>query len=105
MDTDYLTPMAYHCIILANEASDILKSEIGAACSQFEDEDEYLKGILKFVIYIEKEPEDYLESWSLLDELDISIFKSAIKKLRKHIENTIKIPIKDRGEIPEYLSI
>jgi hypothetical protein len=102
MDTDYLTPMAYHCIVIANEASDILKSEIGAACSQFEEENEYLKGILKFIIDIEKEPEDYLESLSLLDELDISIFKSAIKRLREHIENTIRIPFEERGEIPEY---
>ncbi len=97
-----MTPMAYGCIIIANEASDILKTEIGAACSRFEEENEYLKGILKFVREIEKDPEDYLESWSLLDEIDISIFKAAVTRLREHIENTIRMPFEERDEIPEY---
>ncbi len=39
MDTDYLTPMAYECIRLADEATDVLKSTIGAACSKYGDED------------------------------------------------------------------
>ena len=102
MDTDYLTPMAYDCIIIANEASDILKTGIGAACYRFEDENEYLAGILKFVGEIEKDPEDYLESWSLLEELDVLIFKAGVIRLREHIEKTIETPFKERGEIPKY---
>lgn len=49
MDTDYLTEMAYHCIRLANDASDTLKAELGAMCSRFKDEEAYLKGILRYV--------------------------------------------------------
>jgi hypothetical protein len=102
MDTDYLTPMAYDCIIIANEASDTLKAEIGTACSRFDKENEYLEGILEFVREIEKDPEDYLESWSLLEELDVSIFKAGVIRLREHIEKTIETPFKERGKVPEY---
>jgi len=56
MDTDYLTPMAYDCIRLAGDATDVLKSEIGAACCQYRGEDEYLQGILADVKEIEEDP-------------------------------------------------
>jgi len=102
MDTDYLTPMAYDCIIIANDASDVLKTDIGAACSRFEDENEYLEGILEFVKEIEKNPEDYLDSWGLLEELDISIFTAEVIILKEHIEKTIETPFKKRGEVPIY---
>ncbi len=39
MDTDYLTPMAYDCIRLADDATDVLRSEIGAACSQYPEDE------------------------------------------------------------------
>lgn len=34
LDTSDLTPMAYDCIRLANTATDILKTDVGAACGQ-----------------------------------------------------------------------
>ena len=90
------------CIVIANDASDILKTDIGAAWSRFEDENEYLEGILNFVGEIEKNPEDYLESWSLLEELDVLIFKAGVMRLREHIEKTIETPFIKRGEVPIY---
>lgn len=75
MDTEYLTPMAYECIRLADEATDVLKSEIGAACSQYRDEDAYLQGILADVKEIEENPADYLDWWNLLEQTDMPKFK------------------------------
>ena len=101
MDTVYLTPMAYDCIRLADDATDVLRSEIGAACSQYPDEEAYLAGILADVKEIEEDPEDYLDWWNLLEETDIDKFLVKIRILREHIEKTIKTPIAERGE-PEF---
>jgi hypothetical protein len=93
--------MAYDCIPLAHEAIDVLKSEAGAACEQYRTEDGYLKGILKDVRAIEKDPRGYLDYWNLLEETDIRVFKRKLKVLREHIERTIATPLKERGE-PEW---
>lgn len=98
MDTDYLTPLAYECIRLADAATDVLKSEIGAACSQYRDEDAYLTGILCDVREIEDDPEDYLDWWNLLEQTDLAVFKKRIQALREHIEKTLKTPIENRGK-------
>jgi hypothetical protein len=98
MDTDYLTRMAYDCLIYANDATDVLKSELGAACMEFKEEDQYLAAILRHVIQIEEDPEDYLDCWNLLDQTDIKVFKRKIQSLRKQIQKTIKTPLKDRGK-------
>ena len=93
--------MAYDCIRLADDATDVLKSEIGAACSQYRSEDEYLQGILADVKEIEEDPEEYLDWWNLLEQTDIPEFISKIRVLRQHIEKVIKTPIAERGE-PEF---
>jgi hypothetical protein len=46
MDTDNLTDMAYQTIILANEATDVLKCELGVLCGKFKSENEYLNDFL-----------------------------------------------------------
>ena len=97
MDTDDLTLMAYRCIVDASEATDILKSELGAACSRFKTEDDYLKGILKHVKGIEKNPKAYLNDWNLLDDTDIKIFKKRLQSIRGQIEETLKTPVEKRG--------
>ena len=85
MDTDYLTPMAYDCITLAYDAIDVLRSELGAACMHFDDEDAYVKEI-------EEDPEDYLDDWNLLEETDLTRFRQKIQVLRQHVEKTIATP-------------
>jgi hypothetical protein len=101
MDTDYLTPMAYDCIRLANDAADILKSELGAACSQFRTEDDYLHGIMEYVKAIRDDPQGYLDRWDLLEEADVVEFRNSIQVLHDHIAKTIKTPVSERGE-PEF---
>jgi len=101
MDTDDLTPMAYDCILYANAATDVLKSELGALCSRHETEDECLRGMLQRVRSIEKHAKEYLESWNLIDEINIRIFRQHVKKLREFIEKVLATPIKERGEVEE----
>jgi hypothetical protein len=98
MDTDFLTQMAYDCIMLAEKATDVLMSELGAACSRYSNENEYLKGILADVKEIEEDPEEYLDSWNLLEQMDINVFKQRIHALREFIEKTITTPVNERGE-------
>ena len=98
MDTDSLTPMAYDCIRLADAATDVLKFELGAACSQYRDEDDYLRGILEDVKDIEEDPDEYLDQWNVLQQCDVDAFVQSIRTLREHIEKTIDTPILKRGE-------
>jgi len=86
MDTDQLTEMAYGCLRLADDASDCLKTEFGAACSKFRDEDEYLERILAYVLEIEAEPESFLDEWEKL------------RVLREYIQRAIATPIGRRGK-------
>lgn len=101
MDTNCLTPMARECIGFAQDATPTLAAELGAACSQYQDEDAYLHGILADVQEIEEDPEDYLDWWNLLEEVDMKTFQRKIRVLREHIEKTIATPIAERGE-PEF---
>ena len=97
MDTDDLTEMAYESIIIANVITDFLKCDLGVRSKDYEDENAYLNGILKFVQKIRNNPEGYLDSWNLLDELDLTNFKKGIEYLEKHILKTIETPIDKRG--------
>ena len=100
MDTDELTPMAYDCIRLANAATDVLKTELGAMCSRYLSEDDYLGGILEHVSEIEDDPRDYLDWWNLHEQTNLRTFKQKLKELREHIEKTRATPLKERGEPP-----
>jgi len=99
MDTDDLTEMAYESIIIANEITDFLKCDLGVRSKDYKDENAYLNGILNFVQKIRNDPKAYLNSWSLLEELDLCSFKERIKMLEKHILKTQKTPVDQRGDI------
>jgi hypothetical protein len=49
MDTDGLSELAYESIIIANEITDFLKTDLGVRNKDYKDEDSYLSGILIFV--------------------------------------------------------
>ena len=46
MDTDDLSDMAYRCIVRANDAHHILKSELGAESKNHKTENSYLRSVL-----------------------------------------------------------
>ncbi|VAX29900.1 hypothetical protein MNBD_NITROSPIRAE02-1567 [hydrothermal vent metagenome] len=90
--------MAYECIIRAEAVTHYLKTDFGAVSSQYENEEEYLNGILNYVMEIENDIEDYLDSWSILDETDVDIFLKRINEVKEFIKRTINTPLKERGE-------
>ena len=55
-------------------------------------EDEYLKGILKYVTRIEAHPVSYLDSWNLLEHTNRHSFKRSIQGLCEHIKKTMATP-------------
>jgi hypothetical protein len=100
MDTDYLTPMAYDIIARADEILDVLKTEIGCSCANFDSEDAFLKGTFEYIDRKINDPESYLDFWNYLDEIDIDEFKAKLKELKKFIIETIDTPLIERGEPP-----
>jgi hypothetical protein len=100
MDTDYLTPMTYDIIANAGMIMDELRLEIGSSCSKYKTEDSFLNGTLKFINKNIDDPEDFLDYWNYIDEINIEEFKNKLKKLRKKILLVINTPISDRGEPP-----
>ncbi len=99
MDTDDLTGMAYESIVIANAITDFLKCDLGVRSMEYDDENAYLDGILKFVRTIKNDPEGYLDYWNLLEEFDLASFKKEIEFLEKHILTTIETPIEQRGKV------
>ena len=102
MDTDDLTEMAYESIIIANEITDFLKCDLGVRSKDYKDENAYFNGILKFVQKIRNDPKAYLDSWNLLEELDLDFFVKGIEYLEKHFLKTLKTPIEQRGDNFHY---
>jgi hypothetical protein len=98
MDTDDLTEMAYQTIILADEATDVLKCELGILSGKYQTEDEYLARVLEYVAALSKEPEEFLDYWGLLDETHLPAFVGKLDKLRRHVEATLHTPYPKRGK-------
>ena len=91
MDTDDLTEMAYEIIVRADYILDVLRTEIGASCAKYEDEESFLKGTLDFISRKIKNPESYLDFWNYLDELS---------DLKTFIIKVIDTPLQNRREPP-----
>ena len=101
MDTDCLTSMAYETITLACQVLDVLRSEIGAAASGCNTEEEFLQGAKNHLQDILSAPRDYLDFWNYLKTVDMRLFKTGIRALIAHVEKTLATPYQDRGE-PEF---
>ena len=98
MDTGDLTDMAYNVLIMANNITDCLKTELGVLSAKYKNEDEYLNGILNFINKIKEAPENYFDFQVLWDELDIPFFKSSLEKLTKYVMMTLETPMEQRGK-------
>jgi hypothetical protein len=98
MDTDELTEMAYQTIILADEATDVLKCELGILCGKCRTEDEYLAHVLEYVAALSNKPEEFLDYWGLLEDTDVRTFGEKLEKLRQHVEATLQMPYVKRGK-------
>lgn len=97
MDTDDLTEQAYNVIQRADRVLDVLRAEIGASAQQYPSEDDFLKGSLKMLEDVLSDPESYLDSWNYLDTVDPKRFAAGVRGLMSQIEETLKVPIEQRG--------
>ena len=96
MDTDDLTEMAYQMIQIAKDISEDLRCDIGVRSGRYNDEDNYLKGVLCFLQKIVQHPEKYLKSWNI-DDIDMHHFKTSVLTLINHVSKIIATPIAERG--------
>lgn len=92
--------MAYQAVVRADEATDVLKCELGVLCGRFETEDEFLAGVLKYLAKLADAPEEYLDCWGLLDDTDPSAFAGKLDAVRRHVEATLRTPYAERGKPP-----
>jgi hypothetical protein len=98
MDTDDLTEMAYQTLILAYGEHDALRAEIGASARCYSKEDDFLKGTLEFINLIGEAPEDYLDQWNLLEEIDLDEFRKRLNCIHDHIQTTLLTPMVARDQ-------
>ena len=99
MDTDDLTDMAYRTLIMAESINHIITVEIGAISNCYEDEDSYLKGILKHIRGINKSTDNYIKYWNLEDDITSEQLRAGINNIERHILNTLSIQTGLRGQI------
>jgi hypothetical protein len=96
MDTDQLSEKAYGCIMSAGKFSKALRAILGAGCSNFSNEDEYLRWALDFVTRWNDNPQESWEDWG--QEVPLPKFKTGLAKLRLHMAQTISMPVAERGK-------
>lgn len=92
--------MAYATLSLGYEACKLLRAEIGAAATAFSSEDDFLRGMSKFMDDILSDPEDYLDSWNLLEDIDQASFAVRVRRVQDHIALTLRTPRGERGKPP-----
>ena len=97
MDTNELTSKAYEVLELSEEVHHLITVYIGAMCSRFSDENDFLKAVSKFINDIKDCPRDFIDNWDLNAEVNEALLYTGLSKLQNHIINTIEIPIEDRG--------
>lgn len=97
MDTDDLSEEAYEILSVAHDINEFLWVVLGAMSSEYEDEEKYLKGMVKFIQSIKKDPEGFQDMW-LLEE---PINPRYLLQLEEQIKRVQRIPCQQR-QIPEY---
>ena len=68
IDTDDLYEMAWKIIARAAQVSDTLKADLGARSRRYNNEDDWLHGVEKFLQKIIEDPGDYVDDWNLEEE-------------------------------------
>ena len=97
MDTDDLSEEAYEILTAAHIINEFLWVELGALSSEYKDEEGYLKGALKFIREIKKDPEGFQDMWLLEEPID----PKHLLQLEEQIKKVQSILYQQR-QIPEY---
>lgn len=67
------------------------------------DADSYLRKMLALVRRTKRHPNEYIEEWSLENDLSAKTLRKGMIELEKHIVKTLATPIKERGSKHKYL--
>ena len=100
MDTDDLSEMAWRIIVHAARVSDTLKADLGARSLRYETEDDWLRGVRKFLQEIAEEPEEYVDYWNLeeAESVTATIIGKLAAELFQRADETLTKPMAQRGK-------
>jgi hypothetical protein len=73
MDTSDLTVKAYEVLNISEETNHLITVYIGAMCSRFSNENDFLEAVSELINSIKDNPEDFIDNWDLADEVNDSI--------------------------------
>ncbi len=97
MDTDDLSEEAYEILLRAHQLNDFLWAELGASSRNYQNEEDYLNGMLKFIKNIKEKPEWYQDMWLMDEKMD----HASLLHIEKHIKKVQSIPFQKR-KFPKY---
>lgn len=84
MDTDDLSDMAYASLLIAEKITHSFTVGLGAMSYAFHDEDSYLREMLTLVRRTKRHPNEYIEEWSLENDLSAKMLRKGMIELEKH---------------------
>ena len=102
MDTDDLSDMAYATLLMAEGITHSFTVDLGAMSYAFQDEDSYHRKMLALVRRTKRHSNEYIEEWSLENDLSSKTLSKGMAELEKHIVKTLATPIKERGSKRKY---
>ncbi len=91
MDTDHLSKEVYNLICIAADFDDTLKSIMGASCSDYDEEDKYLNGLLELYGKIKDNTQEYFENWGLESCYNIEDYHKKLDFLKAETLKVLKI--------------
>lgn len=91
--------MTYDIIVRAARTSDTLKAELGALSGRYKSENEWLRGVSKYLKKIINDPQEYVDYWNLDEEEGIisDKIKKASEDLLQRIYKVLMTPLAERG--------
>ncbi len=94
MDTDDLSEMAWEIIARAAQVSDTLKADLGARSGRHDNEDDWLRGMLKFLQRIVEDPDDHVDYWNLEEEEGVTagMLREIVADLSRRAKETLAKP-------------
>jgi hypothetical protein len=102
MDTDYFSEMAYGIIVRAALVSDTQKADLGSRAARYETEDDWLRGVRKFLDWIAGQPQEYLDYWNLEHEEGVTatVLRNTAMELSRRAKETLATPLSQRSASP-----
>jgi hypothetical protein len=77
-----------------------LKADLGARSDRYDDEDDWLCGVQKFLQKIVGNPGDYVDDWNLEEEEGVTaaMMREIALELSRRVKDTLAIPLTQRGK-------